>query len=90
MHFKYPHLHDVTHLGCVQRILHPNSRKHIFAVSCGTVVMMTGSFIATHAGLFPFPHLIVDSFGYFLHGIGAMPIYFHIEPFWVVLSGVKK
>lgn len=84
----------ILHLPFWSRLLHSKSRKPVVGFSVGVLIMVTGSAIASsvkHAEALP--HLatvMVDTFGYLLHGIGSIPIIKHAEPVWALVFGVAQ
>jgi hypothetical protein len=52
----------------------------------GLTLMIFGPFIAKHGPEY-MPELLADSVGYFLHGVGALPIIRYLEPFLTLLLG---
>lgn len=72
------------------RLLHPKTVRHATGVSVGVGLMLAGSWSAKHGVEFvPLNHLVVDTFGYLVHGIGLMPIASHLEPLWAILKGAE-
>lgn len=84
MNIRYPHLADIRHLPRLQRLIHPNARKHTRALVLSTGVMVFGSSIAVYHWI-PIPHLLADTLAYGLHGIGLIPIAKHLEPLWLLI-----
>lgn len=88
---EIPH---ILHLPIIQRLLHHKARRPVGAVVLGVSAMMTGSLIATNAAwvttLVPIHHIVVDTTGYFIHAVGAVPILRYIEPFWMLIVGESK
>lgn len=85
------HRAELRRLNLPRRVMHPKSRRHVVTVTMGIVVMVAGSSVAMnghhYANLSGVPTLIFDVFGYFLHGVGAVPLIAHAEPFWAILRG---
>lgn len=79
---------NIRSLPRFQRLLHPKVQRHLVAISLGTTLMLTGSFLATHGENAPhfLPHVVWDALAYFIHGIGSLPILGHIEPMWKLLT----
>jgi len=66
---------------------HHRMRRHAVGCGVGVVLMLTGSTIAAHAkeinsSIIIINHITVDAFGYFLHGIGCIPLISNIEPLY--------
>jgi hypothetical protein len=83
----------IGRLPVFDRLRHHNARKPLLATAAGVMVMLTGSMIANHAHWFEeivgVPRILVDAFGYFTHGCGAVPVMRYVEPLWVLLFGVE-
>jgi hypothetical protein len=78
---------DIKSLAVWKRLFHPKAKRHVVAISLGCALMVGGSFCAKHPDIFGFaPELLVDVFGYFLHGCGSVPFLRHVEPLWALLS----
>ncbi len=81
----------ILHLPLIERVLHPKSRRPIIALSIGISAMLAGSFLAQSAK--PLneacgaPHILVDTVGYFVHAVGAIPALRYFEPVWTILAG---
>jgi len=74
---------DLFHLHPVRRLFHRKTRRHLFGVLLGVGIMTTGSYVAKHAGEI---HIMGDTLGYLIHGIGTVPILRHVEPLWTILT----
>ncbi len=79
----------IAHLPFVERITHAKARRSIMAVAVGVLLMLVGSAIASSAETLSrsadVPPIVVDTFGYFRHAIGAVPALRHIEPLCLVI-----
>jgi hypothetical protein len=84
------HIHQLSRMPRVRRLLHPKTRRHLLGVSLGGTLMLTGSYLATHAHgvseVVPLPHVLIDTIAYFIHGVGSVPLIQHIEPLWAILA----
>jgi hypothetical protein len=66
---------------------HVKMLRHMAAMSLGVSLMVAGSGIAANAHSFPvIHHILVDTVGYFLHGIGCVPFVAHVEPLWKLIA----
>lgn len=85
---------SVLHLPFFARLFHRKARRAIVGFSLGVMIMLTGSAIAAsvkHMDTLPhFVHIVVDTCGYLLHGIGAIPICKHWEPVWALVFGATQ
>jgi hypothetical protein len=84
----------VLHLPLWSRLTHPASHRPFAVVALGVGIMLVGSFIAAnkewfviHCGLH---HLLFDTLGYFIHGVGSVPVLRYIEPVWSILAGAEE
>jgi hypothetical protein len=81
----------ILHLPLLMRISHPRARRTIIAWGSSVCIMTIGSFIAGHAHMvelyYHVPAVAVDTTGYFLHAIGAVPALRYFEPFWTLILG---
>lgn len=88
---KHKHLNVILKLPLADRLFHRLARRHVLAVLLGILTMLVGSAfssLAHHQALVPVA--VWDATGYFIHGVGAVPILRHIEPFWIILVGMEK
>lgn len=85
---------SILHLPLLSRLFHRRSRRAVAGFGLGVTIMLTGSTIAAsvkHMEDLPhFVHIVVDSCGYLLHGIGAIPICKHWEPVWALVFGATQ
>lgn len=81
----------ILHLGLWARLLHPKARRPVAGVVLGVLMMLAGSLTAHSAGLIEaglgVHHLVVDTVGYFVHAVGAIPAIRYIDPFWTLVLG---
>lgn len=89
--FVRKELATIAHLPLVQRLLHHKARRPVVAVGLGVVIMMTGSGAAMSAEFLShwlfLPHIVIDTIGYGVHGVGLIPICKYAEPIWVLVMG---
>lgn len=90
-------MHDVAtilHLPLFARLMHHKARRPLFGFGLGCGIMLAGSAIAASVKhmdtLSHLTHVVVDTCGYLLHGIGAVPIVKHIEPVWAIVFGAAQ
>jgi hypothetical protein len=78
---------DLRLLPRLRRLLHPKTHRHLFAVLLGASISLTGSYLATHAGIAEahVPHWVWDGFAYTVHAVGLGPIIAHVDPLWKIL-----
>lgn len=85
------HRRTLRRLGFVARIVHPQSRRHLYGIALAVPIMTAGSLLAMNAhtiGHHSFgATLCLDVLGYMIHGIGTLPIFRHIEPVWSIIIG---
>ncbi len=81
----------ILHLPFIERITHKKARRVLIVMAVGAFLMLLGSLIANYRAdiseIIPVHHIMIDTGGYFLHAIGALPILRYIEPFWTLLLG---
>lgn len=85
---------SIAHLPVIDRIIHAKARRTVLVVASGVILMVVGSFIASHrhelSEMFPVVnHLLFDVFGYFIHACGALPALRYVEPLWTLLMGAE-
>lgn len=81
---------DVKSLSRLRRLFHVKVRRHVFGITVGTGLMLTGSAMAINAqdvlAIVHVPHVLWDALAYFLHGFGSLPVMAHVEPLWDALK----
>lgn len=82
---------SLLHLHPLRRLLHRKAHRPVAVVGLGTVVMVTGSVIASAKDvlghMIGVHHIVIDTVGYFIHAVGALPAIRYIEPMWLILFG---
>lgn len=85
---------DILHLPLIDRLMHIKSRRIVVAVLSGVLMMLVGSTIAKHAErieyTFGIHELVAETFGFFLHGVGAVPIMRYLDPAWTLVMGTAE
>ncbi len=82
----------IAHLPLLERLAHTASRKPLKAIGLSVVIMMSGSLIAQlahHFGDLVF-HTTLDTTGYLIHAVGAVPIIRYAEPIWILFMGLVE
>lgn len=84
------HLH-LSALPLAKRLVHWTTLRHAAGVTLGAALMLTGSAMATHAdfGTQYVPHVLWDSVAYFIHGFGSLPVLWHLEPLWRIVTATQ-
>ncbi len=84
----------ILHLPLVERLTHHNARRPLMAILLGVVMMLVGSIIVSIKEelhhYFGGHHIVFDTFGLFLHGIGAVPLLRYVEPVWMLVMGAAE
>lgn len=92
--FVRKELNTILHLPLIQRLMHHKARRPVVAVVSGVFIMLTGSSIAMSAEaighLVLIPHVLVDTLGYSIHGIGLIPLCKYAEPIWFLVMGIEE
>lgn len=61
--------------------------RHSVGMGVGVLIMVAGSNIAQHsheiaAQAYILNGVMLDTFGYFMHGVGCIPFFSNLEPLW--------
>lgn len=88
-------LNSILHLPFLERITHPKARRPIRAVALSVTIMVVSSMIAKNAdwiahNVIAVPHVAIDAFAYFCHGVGSLPCVRYLEPMWALVMGAEE
>jgi hypothetical protein len=81
----------ILHLSLIQRLTHAKSRRIMIATSSGIILMLGGTVMSQNADgiehVAGIHGIFVDTAGYFIHGVGAVPLMRYFEPLWTLVMG---
>ena len=85
---------EIAHQPLIERLNHRNARRPLLVSLLGVVVMLCGCVVASSKEELHHTcgghHILWDAAGYFLHGVGAIPLLRYFEPLWAILLGASE